>query len=277
MFSAGLLSANPLTRSRRVPPPSELIETTVAPASRALVDDYIAWSGAPASRYRDVLPPHFCSHWAMPMLARLGGKAPYNMLNVLNQGAHLQIKAPLPRDVPLQLRGSLQSVSNDGKRVRIHSRVVAGTAAMPDAFILDSVAAVPLKRSEARKPVEAEPAFKTIGQWSASADEGVKFAKLTGDFNPIHTLPLLARRTRFRGCILHGFAGLARSFEVIQNSGIEIAELDIRFVKPLPLPSLDLEVQLAAIDADGWQPMRLRNRNGTVHLTGRLLARKTGR
>lgn len=268
MAWAGLRSANPLTRSRRVPAASEIIHAEIRPASRRLVDDYIAWCGAPATRYRDTLPPHFCAHWAMPMLARLGANAPYNMLSVLNQGARLQINAALPRDVPLQLRGSLESVSNDGHRVRIHSRVIASTADTTDALILDSYAALMLKRSPSRKPAEAEPDFKTIGHWSADADDGLRFAKLTGDFNPIHTLPMLARHTRFHGCILHGFAGFARSYETLLNSGADIRCADIRFIKPLPLPSRDLEVQIAKADDAGWRALRLRSSQGAVHLAG---------
>ncbi|HSW13964.1 MAG TPA: MaoC/PaaZ C-terminal domain-containing protein, partial [Solimonas sp.] len=215
------------------------------------------------------------SHWAFALLARLAGQAPYNLASILNQGLRLQFRAPLPRDTALQLRGQLQEVVNDGRRIRIHTRVVAGWAQQPEAVIIDNYAAVPLRGAadKTAAAARAEPTFETVGQWSATADDGLNFALLTGDFNPIHTLWPLARRTKFRGCILHGFGSVARTMETLRNAGHDIADIDLRFIKPLSLPNAGLEVQVAAPDSDGRRAFRLRSRAGAVHLAGSFVTR----
>ena len=44
------------------------------------------------------------------------------------------------------------------------------------------------------------------------------FAKLTGDFNPIHWVPAYARASGFRSCILHGFATMSYAMEAIRSA-----------------------------------------------------------
>ncbi|PPE74229.1 hypothetical protein C3942_09375 [Solimonas fluminis] len=268
-FGVALRSMSPLTRPRRLPETPRTLTERVAAPSQRLVDHYAAWSGAPPARYRDTLPPHFCSHWAFGMLARVGGQAPYNVTEILNQGLRLQLRAPLPRGEDLLLRGHLEEVSEDEQRVRIHTRIVAGWSQQHDAVIVDSYASIPKRGAAKAKPAaRVEPEYRTVGEWSVDADDGLRFGLLTGDFNPIHTFWPLARRSKFRGCILHGFGMVARSWEVLADAEQEISDIDLRFIRPLPLPSAGLQVQLAAPDAQGRRAFRLRNRDGGLHLAG---------
>jgi hypothetical protein len=68
---------------------------------------------------------------------------------------------------------------------------------------------------------------------------------LTGDFNPIHWCAPLARRSVFRGMVLHGFGSFVRSYEVLAQQGVRFDEIDVRFVKPVALPCTALSVQVA--------------------------------
>ena len=157
------------------------------------------------------------------------------------------------------MRGHLVDASDDGYRARIHSALTVGTPGMPLAMELDAYAAVVLKRRPggASGPRE-DVAFETIGRWQPGADEGRKFFYLTGDFNPIHTWQAFARRTRFRGCIMHGFGGFAQAFEAIRSAGHDIADIDVKFVRPLPLPGPEVLIQVAAtVDAAGRRALRL--------------------
>lgn len=275
MCAVGVRSAIPLTRPKALPKKPVKMQKKLAPAEAALVDSYAAWSGAPAGRYVHTLPPHFCSHWAMAMLSWLGGHAPYNVLSLLNQGLRLQIHQPLPRGKELQLEGELVGVQDDGSRARIHSRVVARVAGLGKCMTVDSYSVVVLGRSKDKgAEPRQEPDFETVGRWSVEADDGVKFALLTGDFNPIHTVQAVGRRSRFGSCILHGFGQLARTYEPIVNAGYNIAEIDIRWIKPVPLPSQDLEVQVArSSGSDGRHAIRLRGQDGAVHIVGSILTR----
>jgi acyl dehydratase len=71
---------------------------------------------------------------------------------------------------------------------------------------------------------------------------GLDFAKLTGDMNPIHWFAPYARAAGFRGCILHGFATLARAVEALNRTlpgrdPMRLSSVDVRFSRPLLLPA----------------------------------------
>ena len=213
------------------------------------------------------------SQLGLGLIAQLTAQSPYPMLSVLNQGVHIRIHQPLPQGEALTLRGRLVDASDDGFRARVHSHVEIGTASQPQALEIDSYAAVVLRKRPAGADNERdEPDFETLGHWQAGADEGVKFFLLTGDFNPIHTLPMLARHTRFRGCIMHGYGAFAQVFEAIQNAGHIITDIDVRFIKPLPLPSPPLLIQVAATaDTDGRHALRLTDIAGNLYQVGSFL------
>lgn len=252
----------------------EIIRQTLPAPSPALLQAYTQWSRAQPERYARSIPPHLASaQIGLGLIARLTAQSPYPMLSVLNQGVRIRINEPLPQGQALTLSGRLLDASDDGYRARVHSRIEVGTASQPAALVIDSLAAVVLrKRPGSDEATRVEPDFETVGHWQAGADEGVKFFLLTGDFNPIHTLPALARHTRFRGCIMHGYGAFAQVFEAIQNAGHVIADIDVRFIKPLPLPSPPLLIQVAAsADADGRHALRLTDAQGNFYQVGSFL------
>jgi hypothetical protein len=253
---------------------SEVVRRSPAP-SRALQQAYAAWARAPAGRYADELPPHFvAARVALPVISALTARSPYPLLGVLNQGIHLAVHHPIPATVPLTVRGHLVDASDDGYRARIHSALTVGTPDIPCVMEIDAYAAVVLKRRSAAGPAAREElAFQTIGRWQPAADEGRKFFYLTGDFNPIHTWPAFARRTRFRGCIMHGFGGFAQAFEAIRSAGHGIADIDVKFVRPLPLPGPEVLIQVAQVPGGSdRRALRLVDGDGNVYHAGSFLA-----
>jgi acyl dehydratase len=73
-------------------------------------------------------------------------------------------------------------------------------------------------------------------------DAGLDFAKLTGDFNPIHWIPAAAHASGFRSVILHGFSTLARTIEALNRrlyagDVSRLGWIDARFTRPLVLPA----------------------------------------
>lgn len=272
MAWAALRNATPITRPGTLPNLPVHHNAKVAAVNNELVDQYVAWAGAPASRYAKELPPHFCSHWAMPMLAKLGSLAPYNLLSLLNQGLRMQIHKPLNRNEAIALHGSLMNVLDDGDKVRIHTRVQASNPKGELAVVIDSYSTVPRAKSAGKnKPAKRdEYEFTTAGHWDAEEDDGLAFAMLTGDFNPIHTIKAVGKRTRFKSCILHGFGQLARTWEVLNNAGHSVSELDVRWIKPLPLPNAGMQVQISiTTDTEGYTQLRLAAADGTLHMVGR--------
>lgn len=254
---------------------SDIVRRVAAP-SVELQRIYADWTRAQPGRYDASIPvPMIPSQIALPVISALTARSPYPLLGVLNQGIHVRLNRPLPATGEIVVRGHLVDAGDDGYRARIHSTLTVGTDADPAAIELDAYAAVVLKRRNdgAAAPRE-EVAWQTISSWQAGADEGRKFFYLTGDFNPIHTWEAFAKRTSFKGCIMHGFGAFAQIFEAIRNQGHDVFDIDSKFVRPLPLPSPALQIQLTAQPAaDGRYGFRLVDDAGTLYQVGTFLPR----
>lgn len=272
-FLAG--AARSLLPTRQDVDHAEILRLAPAP-SLALQQAYAGWARARPGRYDGVIPPHLVNcQIALPVISALTARSPYPLLGVLNQGIHLALHAPLPATAVLTVRGHLVEASDDGHRARIHSTLTVGTTEQPRAMTLDAYAAVVLaRRPDGPAPARPEAGYTTIDRWQAGGDEGRKFFYLTGDFNPIHTWPAFARRTAFKGCIMHGYGAFAQVFEAIVNAGWDIADIDVKFVRPLPLPSPEVLIQVAsAADANGRHALRLVDAAGHLYQVGSFRAR----
>jgi acyl dehydratase len=232
--------------------PGPELTTIVEPRPAELLRAYIKHVGGDPTAYRGQVPAHFFPQWGFPLASRTLQGLPYPLFRVLNGGCRLEIHAPLPASEPLHARARLEDIDDDGRRAVIHQRVVTGTSAHPEAVVGHLYAIVPLgggdkaknakkdapKREPARVPQDAEE----LQRWRLAADAGLDFAKLTGDFNPVHWVPPYARAFGFRNTILHGFSTMARAMEGLQRtlfagSVRAIRVLDVKFTKPLVLPA----------------------------------------
>ncbi|MBA1190494.1 acyl dehydratase [Pseudomonas entomophila] len=107
-----------------------------------------------------------------------------------------------------------------------------------------------------------------LTRWYADSDIGRRYAKVSGDYNPIHLSAVSARLFGFPTAIAHGMYSLARTLAALQDHlpssghGVEVA-----FHKPIRLPS---EVILSTSDLQGTTgQMRLEGHSGPLHLEGR--------
>jgi acyl dehydratase len=232
-----------------LPGPEERL--VIAPRPRDLVRDYVRHVGGEPNAYRNTVPPHLFPQWIFPLVTRSFEGLPYPMQKAMNGGCRITVNAPLPGDEPLQVSGRLQSIDDNGRRAVLQHRGATGTSTHPEALVSDFYAIVPLgggkkngkggakkKDEKPRVPQDA----RELARWRIGSKAGLEFAKLTGDFNPIHWIPGYARAFGFRNVILHGFSTMARAMEGL-NRGLfsgdvsAIRELDCRFTRPLVLPA----------------------------------------
>jgi acyl dehydratase len=227
--------------------PSPAVMRSFAAPPPELLDAYVRHLGGDPKAYRDSVPPHFFPHWAIPVAAETLTGLPYPILRVINAGCRMQVNAPLPRGERLEVRAQLTNIDDDGKRALLTQRVVTGTSSQPEALVTEIHAHVPLKkeRSEPGAPRREKPrvpeAVREISFSRIPADAGLSFAKLTGDFNPIHWIRPYAKAAGFRSVILHGFATFARTVEALNRGvfGGDVHRLHVfeaRFTRPLVLP-----------------------------------------
>lgn len=262
--AAPITTIEPVTRTIEAPP-EELVEQYIEWAR--------AWAGA-TGHYDLELPPHMVSQWSLPLVGELLLRMPYRLASVINQGASLRVHGPLPRNTPLTVRAAVERIEQAAGRVKVTVSIITGTTHQANlvAARLHMSFLLPGPRAPRQVPQwPPEPQWRTAGLWHAEADDGLRFALLTGDFNPIHWCGPLARRSVFGGTVLHGFGSLVRSYEALEPGSF--SEIDVRFVRPVPLPCSALSVQLApadSADADGWRALRLAGGGDAVHLAGRV-------
>ncbi len=228
--------------------PTALLHRTVPPRDRAMVRDYVKWTGGSSASYKNVLPSHLFPQWGFPLIAKTLDGIPYDMKKVLNGGCRIEINGPLPSGEPLIMEACLQSIDDNGRRAVLKQRLVTGTASSPNALVTYGYAIVPTGQREpgAAKPKKKERPrvpdnAREIARRKLHPNSGWEFALLTGDFNPVHWVRPYAKAAGFRNCILHGYGTLAIAIEAlnkVQFSGdaSRLQTIDVKFVRPLVLP-----------------------------------------
>ena len=106
------------------------------------------------------------------------------------------------------------------------------------------------------RPSVPEPAGDPV-PLEVPEDLGRRYARVSGDFNPIHWHAWTARPFGFRRAIIHGMWTLSRALAL---AGAGLGPVDARFLAPVPLPS----APVLRVDPPGPGPRRLR-----VDLDGR--------
>jgi acyl dehydratase len=265
----------PSASSLVVPGPEIVIERP--PLPRELIDDYVRHLGSDPKSYRGIVPPHLFPQWCFPALSRTLEGLPYPILKIVNGGCSVQVLAPIPDNETIKVRAQLAAIEDDGSRAVLKIAVVTGTTSVPEALKIDFTSIVPLstggekkdgaKKDKARVPQVAHEVTREL----LSADAGLSFAKLTGDFNPIHWLPPYAKASGFRNVILHGFGTFARAWEgiirgVLGGDVRAIASFEGRFTRPLVLPH---EIGLYTV---GHEIYVGDNPGGPAYMTGRYSA-----
>ena len=107
---------------------------------------------------------------------------------------------------------------------------------------------------------------RMAAQWRVPEDAGRRYAKVSGDVNPIHLSGLTAKAFGFKRAIAHGMWLKGRALAALTGRLPEALTVDVAFRKPLFLPST---VVLATTPVgDGWD-LAVRNAaSDTEHLVG---------
>lgn len=227
--------------------PGPELEAVFPPRPRDLVRDYVRHVGGDPRTYRREVPPHLFPQWGFALASRTLEGIPYPLVRVMNGGCRLVVNAPLSSEEPLHVKARLMSIDDNGRRAVLHQRIVTGTANEPEAQVAHLYAIVPLAKSGGTKagPKKERPrvpdSAREVAFWKLGPGAGLDFAKLTGDFNPIHWVSAWARMSGFKNTILHGFATMARAMEGVRRRVLmdqaRVRVLDVKFTRPLVLPA----------------------------------------
>jgi len=114
-----------------------------------------------------------------------------------------------------------------------------------------------------------EPALPllAVDAWQAPANIGRVYARVAGDYNPIHLSALTARLFGFPRAIAHGLWNKARTLAALSEhlpaAGYSV---EVRFQKPVLLPAT---VTLQASEAAAQGQLSLTGENEVPHMAGR--------
>jgi acyl dehydratase len=124
-------------------------------------------------------------------------------------------------------------------------------------------------QGDAAPVLTGDDADRLVETWTLPADLGRRYARVSGDANPIHTSALGARLFGFRRAIAHGMWTKARAVAALSPPApLEAAEVEVAFRAPLFLPG---QAGLYAGSAGDIRDFEVRDATGSrAHLRGRL-------
>jgi acyl dehydratase len=105
-----------------------------------------------------------------------------------------------------------------------------------------------------------------VATWRVDAGTGRRYARVSGDVNPIHLHPWTAKAFGFPRAIAHGMWTAAHALAALQGRLPAALTFDVAFGRPLLLPST---VELRTRRADGEWALDVRGRKGS-HLKARI-------
>jgi acyl dehydratase len=224
----------------------------------------------------DVLPPTYPHVLAFPLqLALMSDRSfPLALPGLVHVRNQIEVARPIGADEPLDLRVWAErygvhrkgatvdlsaSVSSAGEQVwRGRSTYLARGAKAPDGT------------QESDTTVPVCDLTRTTATWRIPADAGRRYAKVSGDVNPIHLSALTAKAFGFKHAIAHGMWVKARALALFAGRMPAALTVDVEFHKPLHLPST--VNYLTAPSEGGWDFAVRNNGNEVQHLTGTVRA-----
>ena len=105
-----------------------------------------------------------------------------------------------------------------------------------------------------------------VSRWRAESDIGRRYARVCGDYNPIHLSAWSARLFGFPRAIAHGLWNKARTLAALSDTlPAANIEVTVQFSKPLLLPG---EVRLLASAAGSSGELQLLGNGDLLHMQG---------
>lgn len=189
------------------------------------------------------------------------------LIHVANRIEQLAEITPQPMAIHVEM--GEQTVRRSGRQFELIAHVEQGgreVARVSSRYL----APAPRIRGASRAPQRPAPeAGRQIATIAASAGYGWRYAQVSGDWNPIHLHPWLARSFGLRRPIAHGMAVAAEALAALEREhGAVAREFSVEFLKPVPLPST-LECE-AMPGTDGLA-------HAQVRLAGEIAQRVTAR
>ena len=239
-------------------------------------DQLASYADVCAFRHSDILPATYPHVLAFPLAVSIMVDAafPFALPGLVHVANRISQKRPLRADERLTLRVSaadlrehprgrqfdmLTEATIEGDRVWTESSTYLRRDPHP---------ALPRERGRVNEHEfgrENAPSSPSA-IWRVPRNIGRRYAAVSGDVNPIHLNPLVARLFGFRRAIAHGMWLKARCLAAFEGRLPDALTVEVEFKSPLLLPST---VGFASHQEEsGWTFAVAENRSGRPHLRG---------
>src|SRR5688500_15261419 len=220
----------------------------------------------------DVLPatyPHMLT-FPVQMVLMSDRSFPLALPGLVHVRNRIEVLQPIRSDAPLDLEVWAERFARhrSGATVDLCATVSAGGQEVwrSRSTYLARGANAPEGAPEAETEVAVGDLERVAATWRIPDDAGRRYAKVSGDVNPIHLSGLTAKAFGFKRAIAHGMWVKARVLGALAGRLPDALSVDVVFRKPLFLPST---VTLSTAQADGGWDVAVRNAtSGTEHVVG---------
>lgn len=217
-----------------------------------------------------LLPPTFPHVLAFPLQMQLmtAREFPFPLLGLIHIANRIRIHRPLGGITQLYIgvQATALQAHAKGATFTLVTQVEDGLG-----LLWEEESTMLCKGVKLDGPVldEAQPArlpVSELARWSAPAHIGRQYARVSGDYNPIHLSAPSARLFGFPKAIAHGMWLKAHTLATLDDhlpaSNVEIS---VEFHKPVRLPG-DLVLSASAAGSHGQ--LQVEGEPGIVHMTG---------
>jgi len=220
----------------------------------------------------DVLPATYPHMLAFPLqMALMSDRSfPLALPGLVHVRNRIDVVRAIRSDEPLDLEVWAENFARhrSGAAVDLHATASAGGEEVwrSTSTYLARGATAPEGAPEADTDVAVGDLERVAATWRIPDDAGRRYAKVSGDVNPIHLSGLTAKAFGFKRAIAHGMWVKARVLGALSGRLPDAVAVDVGFRKPLFLPST---VTLAtARGEDGWDVAVRNATSGTEHVVG---------
>ncbi len=240
-----------------------------------VVKSFSRWLGQ-EKKYDSQVPPHFFPYWTYPTLFRLGRKLPLH--KVLNQGCKLIVNDSLPINSPIHSNVEIYDIKDFPQKLRINQRITCSTPGCSSAIIAEIYAVILknpkkiLKEKSSSHTIKL-PNYNKVGSLKISKSMARDYAIISGDINPIHLSNTLAKVMGLKKSILHGFALFSLVYELLENKGIKIHQIDVRFLMPVYIDT-NVDIYIHHVSESKMQIKVVSEDNLSLHMSGELEIKK---
>ena len=242
--------------------------------SRQQLARYEKVCGEPPSPQLPIAFPHVM---ATPLhLAMLASAAfPLNLFGVVHVRNSIVQQRPLRIDDSGEIRAYIEpdAVTHRGQELRLQTDIQVGGDIIwsETSTLLCRMAERRRAAGATRRDAEQPPqeALRRTGL-TIPAAAGRRYARVSGDYNPIHITDFLARLFGFKRAIAHGMWTLARCAAAIGSGAFAVpCMMEVSFKLPIAFPA---DVMLESWSAQGAIGFALRAAQGArrAHLLGKI-------